>query len=72
MVIELGTLLKRIRDEKGVSIILVEHVISLVLTVSDKITVLNFGRVIAEGKPDKIRRDPAVLEAYLGKEGGYA
>jgi len=71
-VIQLGSLLKKIRDEKGASIILVEHVVSLVLDVSERITVLNFGRVIAEGKPEEIKRDPAVLEAYLGKEGSYA
>lgn len=72
MVIELGNVLRKVRDERGVSILLVEHVISLVLAVSEKITVLNFGKVIAEGKPEEIKRDPVVLEAYLGKEGGYA
>lgn len=72
MVSELGRLLEKIRDEKGVSMILVEHVISLVLAVSETITVLNFGRVIAQGKPEEIRKDPAVLEAYLGKEGDHA
>jgi branched-chain amino acid transport system ATP-binding protein len=72
MLIELDGLLKRIRDEKGVSILLVEHILSLVLAVSERITVINFGCVIAEGEPAEIRRNPVVLEAYLGREGGYA
>jgi branched-chain amino acid transport system ATP-binding protein len=65
---EVDALLRRIRDERGVAILLVEHVIRLVMEVCDRITVLNYGRRIAEGRPDEIRADPAVIEAYLGRE----
>jgi len=67
-VTEVDTLLRRIRDERGVAILLVEHVIRLVMDVCDRITVLNYGRRIAEGRPDEIRADPTVIEAYLGRE----
>jgi branched-chain amino acid transport system ATP-binding protein len=59
-------LVRSIRD-RGVSILLVEHDMPMVMSVSDRIVVLNYGRIIAEGSPDTIRNDPAVIEAYLGR-----
>jgi branched-chain amino acid transport system ATP-binding protein len=59
-------LVRSIRD-RGVSILLVEHDMPMVMSVSDRIVVLNYGRIIAEGSPDTIRNDPAVIEAYLGQ-----
>jgi len=64
---ELDALLRRIRDERGITILMVEHVIRLVMGVCDRITVLNSGKKIAEGTADDVVKNPFVKEAYLGK-----
>jgi branched-chain amino acid transport system ATP-binding protein len=63
---ELDRLIVRIRKERGVTIVLVEHVMSLVMNVCDRVTVLESGGVIAEGTPQEIAADPRVQAAYLG------
>jgi branched-chain amino acid transport system ATP-binding protein len=63
---ELGRLVGRLRERMGV--VLVEHHMDLVMTVCDRVVVLDFGQVIADGPPARVRRDPAVTRAYLGED----
>jgi branched-chain amino acid transport system ATP-binding protein len=65
-VAELGGLIRAIRDRLGVTVLLVEHHMGLVMSLSDQVVVLNFGRVIADGPPAAVRGNLAVTEAYLG------
>ncbi len=66
-VAELGAIIRDIRARFEVTVLLVEHHMALVMTISDKVVALNYGQKIAEGSPDEVRRNPEVIRAYLGR-----
>lgn len=65
---DLGEIIRKIREELKITVVLVEHDMDLVMRISDSITVFNFGEVIAEGTPLEIQKNPEVIVAYLGEE----